>query len=125
MKILLVPYLMNVLILLPIALSTIFDLFATDQSKFSKSEGWQKLIGSVWFGILFLSILGIFYPLLFCPILMLQVLYKSMWLATYALPRLIKRRFAELPIGITVSFIFIVITYPLIIPWQLFFELAR
>jgi hypothetical protein len=117
-------YLLNILILLPIAVPTVFRIFPTDQNCFIESEGWRKLIGSVWVGILILSIFGLIYPLLFCPILMLQIIYKSSWLLTYALPRVLKQQYSDLPLGITLSFMVIVIVYPIIIPWHDFFRLV-
>lgn len=123
MMLLKLAYTLNIIMLLPIAVPTIFRLFPTDQNSFAESEGWRKLIGSVWLGILILSTLGLVYPLLFCPILMLQIIYKSTWLLSFVLPKVIKSQYSDIPAGITISFVFIVLTYPFIIPWQDFFNL--
>jgi hypothetical protein len=64
------------------------------------------------------SVLGLFAPLVYAPLLLMQVIYKSLWLAVYAIPRLAARQLDEIPWGITVSFVVIVLTYPWVIPWS-------
>lgn len=115
------PYLFNIVVLLPIAVPIIFRSFPIDQGCFKESEGWRKLVGSMWTAILVLSIMGLFYPERFSPLLAMQVIYKSLWLVSYVAPRIRKKHYKEIPVGITSCFIFIVFTYPLIIPWRLLF----
>ena len=55
------------------------------------------------------------------PLLLIQVIYKSLWLLVFVLPRLRKGRISELPWGIASTFLVIVVSYPWVIPWgQLF-----
>ena len=56
-------------------------------------------------------------PLRYVPVLMMQVIYKSLWLLLYALPTL--RRKKPVPLGITISFAAIVLLWPWLIPWHL------
>jgi hypothetical protein len=110
-----------VIVLIPIAIPTLFDLYPTDEDKFPDSRGWSSLVGSLWTGILFLSLLGLFYPFQMVPVLILQIIYKSIWLLVYVLPRLVKQQYHSIPIGIAVSFLCIVVIWPFIVPWSNFF----
>lgn len=67
MQLLQFAYLSNIAPLILIAIPTIFKLFPTDESKFQESEGWRILVGTLWFAILVLSVLGMFDPLRYSP----------------------------------------------------------
>jgi hypothetical protein len=110
-------YLANVALLLPIALPTLLRLYDTAQGRFAESAGWRVLVGALWSAILASSLLGLFAPLRFAPVLLIQIVYKSLWLAVYAAPRLVARRSSEIPTGIALSFVAIVIVYPFLVPW--------
>ncbi len=111
-------YLANVLILLPIAIPTLLRLFETAQGRFDESAGWRILVGALWTGILVLSLLGLRSPLVWSPVLVLQVIYKSLWLGAYALPRVVRGDPRSVPPGIAGSFAVIVLVWPWIIPWR-------
>jgi hypothetical protein len=68
-------YCANILILAPIALPTLLGIFPTDQHKFPHSPGWRIIVGSFWCAILALSVMGLFNPLVFSPLLLLQLIY--------------------------------------------------
>lgn len=108
----------NILILVPVGLGTLLKGSVTDQGAFAESAGWRTLVGSLWLGILACSILGIFWPASFVWLLVLQIIYKSVWLLAYVVPRLINARYAEIPAGITSAFLFIVLVWPWFIPWR-------
>jgi hypothetical protein len=112
------PYILNILILVPIAVPTLLGLFDTAQGAFEESAGWRVLVGSLWTAILVGSILGLFAPVTYAPLLLMQVIYKSLWLAIYAAPRIAAGRSDAVPPGIAVSFVVIVLTYPFVIPWS-------
>ena len=118
---LLFPYLLNILILIPVATLTLFGGASgcrrVFQGKFPDSEGIRTILGSLWTAILIVSIVGMFFPVSMSPLLILQVIYKSLWLAKFALPRLLAGRGNEIPSGVAVSFAVIVATYPWVIPW--------
>lgn len=116
-----IAYLANIVILGPIGISTVFRLFPTDSGRFEESAGWRILVGALWVGILALSILGLFYPLRYSPVLLLQIIYKSVWLIVYVAPRLLRGESKSIPLGITGTFVAIVIVWPFIMPWSYLF----
>ena len=96
------------------------------QRKFPESEGFRTLLGSLWTAILIGSVLGLFFPITMSALLLIQVIYKMLWLLVYALPRMLNQRSNEVPWGIASTFLIIVVSYPWIIPWgQLFFDGVR
>ena len=123
MTLLHLAYWANILILTPIAIPTIFKLFPTDQACFEESAGWRILVGSLWLGILVLSLLGLRDPLRYAPVLLLQLIYKSSYLAVYVLPSLAKADYKTIPWGITGSFTAIVCIWPFVIPWGVLVKL--
>ena len=96
------------------------------QSKFPESEGFRTILGSLWTAILIGSVLGLFFPITMSALLLIQVIYKTLWLLVYAMPRMLNQRSNEVPWGIASTFLIIIVTYPWIIPWaQLFFDVVR
>jgi hypothetical protein len=118
-------YIANIVILVPIAVPTVFRSFPTDQGRFVESAGWRILVGGLWSGILVLSILGLGQPLRYSPVLLLQLIYKSIWLAVYVAPRLLRRDFKSVPWGIAVTFAAIVVIWPFLIPWDYLLGLTK
>ncbi|MEY4133204.1 MAG: hypothetical protein RL592_1262 [Verrucomicrobiota bacterium] len=108
----------NILILVPIGLGTLLKPSFTDQGAFTESAGWRMLVGSLWLAILGGSILGVFWPASFVWLLAFQIVYKSIWLVAYAMPRLLDGRSPEVPAGIAGSFLVIVLVWPWFLPWR-------
>ena len=108
----------NILILIPVGFGTLLKASVTDQGAFVESAGWRMLAGSLWIAILSLSLLGAIWPGSLLWLLVFQVIYKSVWLLAYAVPRLLSGRAAEIPAGIAVSFVAIVLVWPWLIPWR-------
>ena len=108
----------NILILVPVGFATLLKPSVTDQGAFAESAGWRTLVGSLWLAILACSVLGLVSPGSFLWLLVFQVIYKSVWLLAYAVPRLLSGRAAEIPAGIAVSFVAIVLVWPWFIPWR-------
>jgi hypothetical protein len=54
-------------------------------------------------------------------LLLIQVIYKTLWLLVYVMPRLLKGKVSEVPSGIALLFFIIVLSYPWVIPWELLF----
>jgi len=122
MNLLLLPYIANIVILIPVALGSLTGLLPISRGHFPESPGWRTITGSLWTAILACSIAGLFHPIIFAPILILQVIYKIIWLIGYVLPRLWNTESRnEIHLGITLSFLLIVIFYPLVIPWGALF----
>ena len=67
------------------------------------------------------SVLGLFFPITMSALLLIQVIYKTLWLLVYAMPRMLKQGSNEVPWGIASTFLVIIMSYPWVIPWgQLF-----
>ena len=115
-------YAFNLLVLLPIAVPTLLRLYPTDQGRFEESAGWRTLVGALWTSILVLSALGLYAPLRYSPVLFLQVIYKTLWLLVFALPRVLNGRAHSVPWGIAGTFLVIILVWPFIIPWGYLFS---
>jgi hypothetical protein len=120
-NLLLLPYLLNIIALTPVGLTELLGgpeahrrLF---QGKYPDSPGIRTLLGSLWTALLIGSIVGLFYPVSMSPLLLIQVIYKTLWLLVFVLPRLLSGRREEIHWGIAGLFIFIILTYPWLIPW--------
>jgi len=119
------PYIFNILVLIPVGLLTLlggeWGGQLAGQKKFPESEGFRTILGSLWTAILLGSILGLVFPVQMSSLLLIQVIYKSLWLLVFVKPRLSKEKFNEVPSGIALVFLVIVLSYPWVIPWwQLF-----
>jgi hypothetical protein len=125
MNLLCVAYTLNILVLIPVALMTLLGGQAGNQrvfqGKFPESEGTRTILGSLWTAILIGSCIGLFYPVAMSPILILQIIYKSLWLLVFVVPRLVGGRGQEVPWGVAITFGVIVVGYPWVIPWTLLF----
>ncbi len=111
----------NILILAPIGFGTLLRPSVTDHGAFAESAGWRTLVGSLWLAILACSVLGVMRPAALLWLLGFQVIYKAIWLLAYAVPRLGAARRREIPVGIAVSFLVIVLVWPWFIPWRQLF----
>jgi hypothetical protein len=111
----------NIVILVPIGFGTLLKPSLTDHGVFAESAGWRTLVGSLWVAILACSMLGVFWPSTFAWLLVFQVIYKSVWLLGYAAPRVVAGRRQEIPSGIALSFVAIVLIWPWFIPWRQMF----
>ena len=63
------------------------------------------------------SVIGLFHPVSMSPVLLIQVIYNSLWLGVFVVPLLIRGRCGEVNWGIAGTFLFIVLSYPWVIPW--------
>ncbi len=122
---LLLPYIFNIVVLIPIGLLTLLGGEKggqlASQNKFPESEGFRTILGSLWTAILIGSVVGLFFPITMSALLLIQVIYKTLWLLVYAMPRMLNQRSNEVPWGIASTFLVIVVSYPWVIPWgQLF-----
>lgn len=121
MTLLLLPYAFNILVLAPIGLLTLFGGERGGriafQGKFPESAGFRTILGSLWTAILIGLVLGLFYLVPMSPLLLIQAIYKALWLPVFVLPRLLAGRSGEVPWGISLTFLVIVVSYPWVIPW--------
>ncbi len=112
-------YIANIVILTPV----LFSMFADGgqksirafQGTITNSDGLRLLVASLWFGILIMSVIGLWLPWQLMPLLGLQVIYKATYLLVYILPTIKNKGAKNIPWGVTISFVLIVLTYPFII----------
>lgn len=74
-----------------------------------------RLVGCLWLAIAIVSAAGLWQPVIFSPVLLLQLIYKSLWLLVVALPA-IKNNQAY-PVGMAIFFLLWVLLLPFVIPW--------
>lgn len=75
-----------------------------------------KLVGCFWLAITIISILGIWKPIAFSPVLLLQLIYKGTWLIVVALPAI--RNDIPYPKAMALFFVIWVLILPFLIPWK-------
>lgn len=82
------------------------------QDSFTDSVGWRLIALSLWSAIFIGSILGISSPSKWANLLLIQIIYKVIWLSTYVIPLAWDGRWDLIPPGITISFTYISLWYP-------------
>ena len=75
-----------------------------------------KLVGCLWLAIAILSVLGIWKPIAFSPVLLLQLIYKGTWLIVVAIPAI--RNDIPFPKTMAMFFVTWVLILPFVIPWK-------
>ncbi len=76
----------------------------------------MKVIGSFWIAIGIISILGLIYPVRISPILIIQIVYKGLYLCAEVIPRLIRSEIV--PIEMSIFFLVWVVLLPFFVPWK-------
>lgn len=115
-------YIANIMVAGCIGITSLFFPRAAAASVFSNaypSTEVIRLTGCLWLAIALLSAAGLFRPMTFSPVLLLQLIYKAAWLLVVALPALSQND--PYPKAMTVFFITWVIILPFIIPWKYLF----
>ena len=74
-----------------------------------------RLVGCLWLAIAVLSVFGLWRPLTFSPVLLLQLIYKGSWLLVVAIPAIKKTQ--SYPSGMAAFFLVWVLVLPFVIPW--------
>jgi len=95
------------------AISTIFE------NAYQPTEV-VRLVGCLWLAITILSILGIWKPITFSPVLLVQLIYKGTWLLIIALPAITNNQ--PYPTGMAAFFMAWCLALPFIIPWVALFK---
>lgn len=108
-----IAYVANILILLPVcwAMFVGSGVESVFQGTVAESSGLRLLVGSLWSAILIASIAGLVYPMFFAPVLLIQVIYKAIWLAVFVGPSLAEQS-TRIPYGVAICFVLIVLIYP-------------
>jgi hypothetical protein len=73
-----------------------------------------RLVGCLWLAIFILSILGLWRPISFSPVFLVQLIYKGTWLLMVALPAI--RNNQPYPSGMAMFFLIWVLVLPFVIP---------
>lgn len=109
-----VAYAANILILVPVCWGMFLGSGTAGvfQGQVAESQGLRLLVASLWSAILLASVAGLWSPAFFAPVILIQIVYKTLWLATFVLPLIVAGRMAEIPHGIAAIFAAIVVTYP-------------
>lgn len=77
---------------------------------------------SVWGSYAILSFIGIFRPLKMLPIVMLEILYKTIWLLMVSYPLWVNGELAGSPAEET-TYVFLIVVLPIIaMPWKYFIK---
>jgi hypothetical protein len=112
-----IAYLANILILVPVSAGMLLGsgVASVFESKVEESVGLRLLVGSLWFAILAASGAGLWLPRTFAPLILIQIVYKTLWLALFAAPLVLSGQGGRVPWGIAGSFIAIVMIYPILL----------
>ena len=93
---------------------------------FTHIDKWQPLPAvaySFWAAFSFLAILGVLHPLKMVPLLLVQFVYKVIWLIIVAYPLWVENRLAGSPAqGLTEANAIGIIIDLLVIPWTYIFK---
>jgi hypothetical protein len=112
-------YIANIIVASWISISSIFfpkiASVTVFQNAYQPTEV-MRLVGCLWLAIVILSILGLWRPISFSPILLVQLIYKGTWLLVVALPAIKNNQ--NYPSGMALFFLIWVIVLPFIIPWS-------
>jgi hypothetical protein len=112
-------YIANIIVAGWISISSIFYPKAAAATVFQNSYPTTdviRLVGCLWFAIAVLSVLGLWRPISFSPILLVQLIYKGTWLLVVALPAI--KNSQPYPSGMALFFLIWVLVLPFIIPWS-------
>jgi len=111
-----VAYLANILILVPIC-SLMFahprGAALVFQGAVADSAGLRLLVASLWCAILIASAAGLVWPAFFAPVVLIQLIYKTLWLVLFVAP--LVARGAPAPWGVATTFAAIILTYPVLL----------
>ena len=116
-------YVLNIIVAGQIAISALFNPDNSAKTTFSGaylSTEIIRLVGCFWLAITILSILGLWKPITFSPILLVQLIYKGTWLLIVALPAI--QNNIPYPKPMALFFVAWVLVLPFIIPWSKWFE---
>lgn len=120
MKALLFVYIANCLVAGYIGLVSLFFPRWSATSIFQSvypANDTIRLVGCLWLAIAILSVLGLWRPLSFSPVLLLQLIYKASWLVVVAIPAIHNKQ--SYPSGMAAFFLAWVLVLPFVIPWTI------
>jgi hypothetical protein len=113
-----IVYVANIIVAGWISLTSIFSPRISSATVFQNAYQPTeviRLVGCLWLAIAVLSILGLWRPISFSPILLVQLVYKGTWLLVVVLPAIRNRQ--PYPSGMAIFFLIWVLVLPFVIPW--------
>ncbi|BFM12540.1 hypothetical protein R50072_26930 [Simiduia litorea] len=87
-------------------------------SSIGKAADSHTVVGAILVSFSLLALLGLRYPLKLLPILIFELIWKSLWLLGFALPAYLTGSMDEYTAGTTFACAMGVILTPLVIPWR-------
>ena len=111
-------YIANIIVAGWISLTSILSPKRASEAVFQnayQSTEVIRLVGCLWLSIAIISVLGLWRPISFSPILLVQLIYKGAWLLVVALPAIKNNQ--PYPTGMALFFLIWVLVLPFIIPW--------
>ena len=125
MTLLQIAYLLDIIVSVPVALTPLIGNAATARSLLGEdlpeNRSMRSLLAALWMAILLCLVTGLAYPIVMAPILVLQLLYKSLWIVLFAVPRWASGRHDEVSWKLTAIFATYIVVYPWVIPWEALF----
>lgn len=117
------PYILNIVIFAPVCWMMYSVLSRSDGFKRHAAGAREMAIALTGIGVIILiaSVAGLFWPRALIPLLVIQVLYKALFLVLVALPLWRSGGISAIPKSLIVFFIFVVVTYPVAI-WAIWAE---
>ncbi len=115
-------YILNIIVAGQIAFTSMFQAEKASATIFAgayEHTDLVRLVGCLWLSIALISGLGLWKPITFSPILLVQLIYKGTWLFLVALPAF--KANLPFPKGMASFFIIWVLVIPFIIPWKVWF----
>jgi hypothetical protein len=115
------PYMLNLAFLLPMC----WSLFVRDNragvhlfdGKVGDHSALRLLAGSFWAGLLACSLLGVFVPRLFLPVLMVQFVHAAVFVIVWLAPAAWAGGWHAVPFGLTWRLLGVVVIWPWFI-WE-------
>jgi hypothetical protein len=111
-------YLANIIVAGWISITSLFSPKLATTTVFSNAYPTtevMRLAGCLWLAIAVLSVFGLWRPLTFQPVLLLQLIYKGTWLLVVALPAI--RQQQPYPAGMAMFFLIWCVALPFVIRW--------
>jgi hypothetical protein len=117
-------YIANIIVAGTVGWMSLFDPSRASITVFSGTTEPNipmRIVGSFWLTIALLSGVGLFSPVRFSVVLLVQLIYKSLWLLAVAVPAILAERTDSIPIGMAIFFTTWVIILPFVIPFRALF----
>jgi hypothetical protein len=86
---LLLPYIFNIVVLIPVGLTPFGEKVGRRldfQGKLPVGAGIRSISGSSWTVIVIGSVIGLVHPVSMSPLLLIQVIYNVLWLGVFVAP---------------------------------------